>query len=80
MRKREKERDRREGERKGEERRADKEKEGWRVGFWKVAGIKNKEENFWKEIKRWEVTVMVETWVDGKGWDRVKRMLPKGYR
>jgi len=79
--KKERERDRREGERKGEGgRKVDRGKEVWKVGFWNVAGVKNMEERFWKEIKRWEVVVMVETWVDGKGWDRVKRMLPKDYR
>jgi len=50
------------------------------VGFWNVAGVRNKEEGFWKEVKEWEVVVMVETWVDGKSWDRVRRKLPKGYR
>ena len=50
------------------------------MGFWNVAGVRNKEEGFWKEVKEWEVVVMVETWVDGKSWDRVRRKLPKGYR
>ncbi|KMQ82784.1 hypothetical protein RF55_21884 [Lasius niger] len=56
------------------------EEEEWVVGFWNVAGVKNKEEGFWKEIRVWDVIVMVETWVDGKMWDKVKSRLPRGFR
>ncbi|KMQ86086.1 hypothetical protein RF55_15041 [Lasius niger] len=52
----------------------------WVVGYWNVAGVKNKEKGFWKEIRVWDVVVMVETWMDGKSWERVERRLPKGYR
>lgn len=27
------------------------EKIGWRVGFWNVAGLRNKDRNFWEVIK-----------------------------
>jgi len=36
------------------------------VGFWNAVGVKNKEKRFWKEVKKWEVVVMVGTWVDEK--------------
>ena len=64
----------------GRERRNETEGEArrWRVGFWNVAGLTNKGVRFWKEIKKWEVVMMVESWVDGRGWDKVKRKLPKG--
>lgn len=29
-------------------------------------GVKNKEKRFWEEVKKWEVVVMVGTWVDEK--------------
>ncbi|KMQ88555.1 hypothetical protein RF55_11937 [Lasius niger] len=45
-----------------------------------MAGVKNKVKGFWKEIRVWDVVVMVETWMDGKSWERMKRRLPKGYR
>lgn len=37
---------------KGEERK-------WKVGFWNVAGIMNKGDKFWREIKQWKIVVMV---------------------
>lgn len=54
-----------------------KEEGGWRIGFWNIAGLRNKDEKFWKEIGRWEVIVLVETWLDKKGWEKVK--IPKVY-
>jgi hypothetical protein len=44
-----------------------------------VAGLGNKDRDFWREIGKWEVVVMVETWVDEKGWERVKWRLSSGY-
>lgn len=48
--------------------------------FWNVAGLRKKDEKFWKGLGRWEVMVMVETWVDSKEWEKVKGKLPKGYK
>lgn len=42
------------------------------------SGIK-KDEEFWKRLGKWEIMMMVETWVDSKGWEKVKGKLPKGY-
>lgn len=50
------------------------------MAFWNVAGIMNKGVKFWGEIKQWKIVVMVEAWVDEKKWDKVRRILPKGYR
>lgn len=55
-------------------------REEWKIGFWNVAGLKNKEEKFWKTIENWEVVVMMETWIDERGWEVIKKKLPKGYR
>jgi len=81
MRKRVKEREERgEESRRGGRRKVSEVVGRWRAGFWNVAGVRNKGVKFWEEIKKWEVIVMVETWVDERGWDAVKSSLPKGYR
>jgi len=58
----------------------DGEKEGiWKIAFWNVAGLSNKDKDFWRGIKEWDVVTLSETWVDEKGWDRVRGKLPRGY-
>lgn len=51
----------------------------YKIAFWNVAGLGNKDREFWEGLKEWEVILMSETWVDKKGWERVKERLPKGY-
>lgn len=53
---------------------------GWKIGFWNVAGLGNKDKNFWEEIGRWEVVVLLETWVEKKGWEKIKEKLPRGFK
>ncbi|KMQ86812.1 hypothetical protein RF55_14089 [Lasius niger] len=62
---------------KGKRKREGKE---WKVAFWNVAGIRNKDRGFWKRIEEWDVIILMETWADSKGWEKVKGRLPKGYR
>lgn len=38
-----------------------KEEEGWRVAFWNVAGLTNKDREFWESLKNWDVMVLTET-------------------
>ncbi|XP_029164253.1 protein MNN4-like [Nylanderia fulva] len=45
-----------------------------------VAGLKSKEEKFWKEIEDWEVVVMMETRIEERGREAIKKKLPKGYK
>lgn len=52
---------------------------GWRVDFWNVAKVKNKNADFWEKLKEWDVMVLRETWIEKKEWERVKERLPKGY-
>jgi len=69
------------GEGRWEGRRKEKEKEeGWKVGFWNVAGVKGKGESFWREVREWDMVVMMETWVEEKNWEKMKDRLPKEYR
>lgn len=51
----------------------------WRVVFWNVADLKNKDRDFWRRLSDWEMIVLSETWLDNKGWDRIREYLPKGY-
>lgn len=62
-----------------EETRKEKGGEEWRVAFWNVAGLRNKDMDFWKELEKWDVIVL-ETWVERKGWERIKGKLSKGYK
>jgi len=55
------------------------EKWAWTIGFWNVAGLRNKDTDFWEKLREWKVIVLVETWVERKGWERIRRKLPKEY-
>lgn len=46
--------------------------------FWNVAGLGNKDVDFWKELKEWDVLI-IETWVEDKGWEMIRRKLPKEF-
>lgn len=72
---------RREREGRGEEERSKvREEERFKIAFWNVAGLNNKDEEFWKELNEWDVMMLMETWVDEKGWEKIRDKLPKGYR
>jgi hypothetical protein len=53
------------------------ENEQIRIVFWNVAGIKNKENEFWKYLGEFDVVGMVETWVEEKGWEKLKKRMPR---
>lgn len=38
-----------------------------RVAFWNVAGLGNKDREFWIGLKDWDVLFLMETWIEGKG-------------
>jgi len=48
------------------------------IGFWNVMGLRNKNTDYWEKLKEWEMIVLVETWVERKGWERISRRLLKG--
>lgn len=52
----------------------------FKIAFWNVAGLSNKDRDFWKGLNGWEVMILMETWVDEKGWKKVRDKLPKGYK
>lgn len=35
-----------------------------RIAFWNVVGLMNKDKEFWRMLKEWQVIVLLETWVD----------------
>ena len=41
--------------------------------------MENKEDDFREKLKEWDVMFLSETWLQKKGWERVKKWLPKGY-
>ena len=64
----------------GRKKEKEEEKEkGMKLEFWNVAGIKGKGGDFWERVKKWDVVGLVETWMVGKEWERIKRKLPSGY-
>jgi len=35
--------------------------------------------NFWESLKGWAVMVLMETWTEEKGWNKVKERLSRGH-
>ena len=50
-----------------------------KIGFWNVAGISGKDEDFWERIEEWDVVGMVETWIEQKDWEKIKKKMPRDY-
>lgn len=47
--------------------------------FWNVAGLINKDREFWSGLMDWDVITLVETWVGERGWERIRGKLPGEY-
>ena len=50
-----------------------------KIGFWNVAVLSGKNEDFWKRFEEWDVVGIVETWIEQKDWEKIKRKMPRGY-
>lgn len=48
--------------------------------FWNIAGLINKDAEFFQFISEFAFVGMVETWVESKDWDKIKNKLPKGFK
>ena len=46
---------------------------------WNIAGLKNKNEDFWKYMEQFDIVGFQETWLDKKGWKVIEGKLPKEY-
>ena len=44
--------------------------------FWNVAGLVNKDRDFWRYIREFDFVSLSETWVDAEKWDNIKSLLP----
>lgn len=53
-------------------------RKGWKAVFGNIVGLRNKDEEFWKELGGWDIVIMIETWVDEGGWEKIKRKFPRG--
>lgn len=45
--------------------------------FWNIAGIGRQDMEFWKFIKEMDFISLSETWLEGKGWLRIRNSLLK---
>ncbi|XP_011884026.1 PREDICTED: golgin subfamily A member 6-like protein 22, partial [Vollenhovia emeryi] len=45
----------------------------------KMRGLSNKDREFWRDLEKWDAIVMMETWVEEKGWGKVRDRLPEGF-
>jgi exonuclease III len=62
------------------ERRKNKEtKRRRKLLFWNVAGVSNKDRDFWKFVTSFDFISLCKTWVNEKGWDRLKNRLPDSH-
>ncbi|KYN00148.1 hypothetical protein ALC62_09082 [Cyphomyrmex costatus] len=44
--------------------------------FWNCAGIENKDSEFWKYVNSFDYISLCETWIEERGWNRLKNNLP----
>ena len=44
--------------------------------FWNVAGLGRQDRDFWEFVKEYDYIGLSETWVEEKGWNNIKDMLP----
>lgn len=51
-----------------------------RIIFWNVAGIGNKDEDFWRYIRNYDIVNLSETSTEAKNWKRIEKWLPKEFR
>jgi len=50
-----------------------------KILFWNVAGIGNKDREWWRYIVGFDFISLSETWVDEKDWKIWKERLPKSH-
>lgn len=47
--------------------------------FWNIAGIENKNREFWKYVREFEIVSMCETWLEEEEWENIKDRLHESY-
>lgn len=48
--------------------------------FWNVAGLYNKDKDFWRFLNRYDMVSLSETWVDEKSKDKLLEALPGEFK
>lgn len=72
-RRREEEEDGGKGERKSREGKRGVEKQ---LMFWNVAKLGRQRVDFWRFVQQWDYVSLIETWVEKRGWEKLKGKLP----
>lgn len=58
-----------------------RERRDWvEIVFWNVAGLYNKDKEFWEYIREFDVVSLSETWVEEKGKKGLLEILPKEFK
>lgn len=47
---------------------------GYKIVFYNVAGLGNKDRNFWEILEDWDIIVCTETCVKERSWKRTKKI------
>jgi len=70
-----------EGRKEGEERETRKNSMYKAIGlvFWNVAGIQNKDRDFWDYLEKFDVIGLCETWIEEREWGSLKLRLSKRF-
>lgn len=50
------------------------------MGFWNVAGVNDKDEEFWEYIMNFDFIGMVETWAEEKSQRKIEKKVPREFR
>lgn len=51
-----------------------------KIGFWNIAGINNKDAEFWEYITTFDIIGLTETWAEEKDRVNTEKKLPLGYK
>ncbi|KMQ82353.1 hypothetical protein RF55_23264, partial [Lasius niger] len=35
---------------------------------------------FWERLREWDIIILMETWLEERGWERIRGRLPIGFR
>lgn len=54
-------------------------RERLKIIFWNTAGIGNKDEEFWKYLREFDIINLTETWIELKNWKKAEKWLPKEF-
>lgn len=48
-------------------------------GFLECSGQGGKYKGFWLGLEDWDVIILVETWMEDRGWGKIRERLPRGF-